>query len=121
MKYNLLTTALVAILGLAFIGAPVQAQTTATPPATSESSKTTKTPYKGTITAINATSVTVQAASGPLTLAIAPDTKILKYKKPATVADFAVGDAVTGSYVKDASGALTAHSLHKKTAAPAAN
>jgi len=50
-----------------------------------------------------------------LTLSIAPTTKFLKDKKPATLADFAVGDKVTGSYTTDATGKTTAYSLHKKT------
>jgi ketopantoate hydroxymethyltransferase len=119
MKNTLLTSALVAILGLAFVGAPVtaQAQSTNATAATAPKAKTkeAKTPYKGSITAIDASSVTVANKSTTLTLAIAATTKFEKDKKPATIADFAVGDMVTGSYTKDATGAMTAASLHKKT------
>ena len=129
MKNTLITSALVAILGLAFLGAPItaQAQTTNTPsttaPSTStptKSTKAAKTPYKGNITAIDASSVTVASSEKTLTLAITPTTKFQVNKAPATLADFAVGDAVTGSYTKDATGAMSAASLHKKKAKAAA-
>jgi len=122
MKNTLITSALVAIIGLAFVGAPltVNAQTT-NAPTTSATAKTTKksdkTPYKGSITAVDASSVTVASKEKTLTLAITPTTKFEVNKAPATLADFAVGDAVTGSYTKDATGAMSAASLHKKKAA----
>jgi hypothetical protein len=117
MKPYLLSTALAAVLGLALCGAAVNAQadatTTTTAPATS--TKVTKTPYKGSITAIDTAggSITVQAASGPLTLKIDSATK---YRGGKSLADFAVGDAVTGSYIKGDDGTLTASSVHKKKA-----
>jgi hypothetical protein len=125
MKIPLLTPALVAILGLALAGAPVitQADTsTNSAPDTSAPApvKAKKTPFKGSITAIDAASVTVVSKEKTLTLAITPKTTFKKDKAPATLADFAVGDKVTGSYSTDASGAMTANSLHKKTVPPAA-
>jgi len=131
MKITLLTPALVAILGLALAGAPVTAQaqtstnTAAAPATPTKSTKPVKTRYTGSITAIDATSVTVESSKKTLTLAIAPTTSYMKDGKAATLADFAVGDKVSGSYTKDATGAMTAASLHKKakaakTAAPAA-
>jgi hypothetical protein len=125
MKNTLLTSALVVIVGLAFVSAPltVNAQTT-NAPTTSAPAKTTKkadkTPYKGSITAIDASSVTVASKDKTLTLAITPTTTFKVNKASATAADFAVGDAVTGSYTKDATGAMSAASLHKKSAKPAA-
>jgi hypothetical protein len=137
MKITLLTPALVAILGLALAGAPVTAQaqtaTNATAPAApstapkvKEHKKSDKTQYEGTITAIDASSVTVTTTKAPLALAITPATKFAimngKKKTAATQADFAVGDKVTGSYSTDSTGAMTAASVHKKaakTAAPA--
>jgi hypothetical protein len=119
MKNTLLTSALVAILGLAFVGAPLtaSAQSTNAPAATpTKAKKAAKTPYKGSITAIDASSVTVASKEKTLTLTLAATTKYAVDKKPATAADFAVGDAVTGSYMTDATGAMTAASLHKKTA-----
>ncbi len=128
---NLLITALVAIVGFAFAGAPVTAQaqtaTNATTPAApstapkvkekGDKKKSDKTPYTGSITAIDATSITVASTKKTLTLAIAPTTTFKKDKAAATAADFAVGDKVTGSYTTDASGALTAASIHKKSEA----
>jgi hypothetical protein len=119
MKLTLLSSALAAVLVLACT--PVQAQTPA-PVATSTPGMAASTtpamsmkpvPYKGTITAMTATAVTVQGAKAVMTLAITPDTK---YRGGKAVTDFAVGDKVTGSYTKDASGAMTAYSLHKKKA-----
>ena len=127
MKHNFLITALVAIVGFAFIGAPLKAQSTNAPADTSstapkkEKKKSDKIQYAGSITAIDASSITVATTKKTLTLAIAPTTKFAtkdgKKLTPATAADFAVGDAVTGSYSTDASGTLTAASVHKKAAA----
>ena len=121
MKINLITPALVAIVGLALAGAPLTAQaetsssTSTSTAAPEKKEKAKKTPYMGSITAIDAKSVTVASSDKTLTLAITPDTKFKKDKEEATLSDFAVGDKVTGSYSKDDSGALTANSLHKKT------
>jgi hypothetical protein len=122
MKTHLSITALVAILGFALIGAPVsaQAQTTTTAPApAAKPAAAKKTEYTGTLTAVSAASITVQGTKDALTLAISPKTKIEVNKKKAALTDFAVGDKVTGSYTKDATGAMTAASLRKKTATPA--
>lgn len=132
MKISLLTPALAAILGLALAGAPVttQAQTstnstaaTAPTPAATPAPATVKVKknrYKGSITAIDAASVTVANTKKTLTLAITPNTKFKKDNDAATLADFAVGDKVSGSYSTDATGAMTANSLNKKTPPPAA-
>jgi hypothetical protein len=127
MKITLLTPALAAILGLALAGAPVtvQAQTStntvpAATPAPTTAKKAKPTRYSGLITALDASSVTVTSTKKTLTLAIAPTTTFLKDGKKATLADFAVGDKVTGSYTTDATGVLTAHSLHTKTPKPVA-
>ncbi len=126
MKIHLITPALAAILGLALASAPVtaQAQTstnmapaTSTAPVKAKAKKSAKNPdYSGSITAISATSVTVANTKRTLTLAISPTTKFKKDKVVATLADFAVGDKVSGSYTTDATGAMTAYSMHKKTA-----
>jgi len=127
MKITLLTPALAAILGLALVSAPVttHAQTTTATPApaaatTPAPKKAKPTPYNGSLTAIDTTAntVTVESTSKKdgvktLTLAITPTTKFENAKKPATLADFVVGDKVTGSYVKNADGSLAAFSLHK--------
>jgi hypothetical protein len=76
--------------------------------------------YKGSITAIDAASVTVANTKKTLVLAITPNTKFKKDNDTATLADFAVGDKVSGSYSTDATGAMTANSLYTKTPKPAA-
>ena len=122
MKINLLSSALAAILGLALISTTANAQTsTNAAPATSTATSATKekgdfTPYKGKVSAVDASSVTVTTASGDLKLVVDDTTKIQVSKKKAAITDFAVGDAVTGSYTKNADGTLTAHSLRKKAA-----
>jgi hypothetical protein len=124
MKLTSSISALVAVVGLALASAPVtlQAQTTATTTATGTTTPVKKsspktTEYQGTLTAIDPTANTITvttSASKMLVMAITPKTK---YKSSApALANFAVGDAVSGSYTKDATGAMTAYSLHKKTA-----
>jgi hypothetical protein len=127
MKLTLSTSALAAILGLVLASVPVtlQAQTPAPAPAPAATpapakAKTAKpTSYSGNLTAIDATgnTITVASTAKVLTMTITPKTTILKDKKAATLADFAIGDKVTGSYTKDATGVMTAHSLHKTTTA----
>jgi len=127
MKTTFLTPALVAILGLALAGAPVTAKAdattnapAATPPAAAPAkvTKTVKTPYTGTITAVDATSVTITGKKN-LTLAITPATKFKKDGTKCTVTDIAVGDKVTGSFFTDDTGTMTASSIHAKTVAAA--
>jgi hypothetical protein len=109
-------SALVAIVALAFAGATVTAQaqtnaTTATAPAPAKAkTKSAKTPYAGTLSAIDATSATVTTTKGDLKTNFAVD------KKKAAATDFATGDKVTGSYTTGADGSLTAASIHKKSA-----
>jgi len=121
MKFTLLTPALAAILGFALISIPVTTQAQTPEPTTPAApAKVKPTSYKGSLTAVSASSVTVQETTEPLILAIDAKTKILVDKKKAAITDFAVGDNVTGSYLKDeTTGTMTAHSLYKKTA-PAA-
>lgn len=136
MKLTLLTPALVAILGLALAGAPISAQAqTPAPAATSAPApaKPKKTSYEGSLTAIDTagSTVTIQPSSKkadvkPLILLVDASTKIKRDNKTATLADFKVGEKVTGSYTADAAGKLTAASLHfgatakKKDKAPKA-
>src|SRR5271156_5805601 len=111
MKIPLLTPALAAILGLALAGAPVTAQaqtstnsaaTTAAPTTPAPATVPKPTRFRGTITAIDATSVTVANKEKTRTLAITPKTTFKMGKTDATLADFAVGDKVSGSYSTDA-------------------
>ena len=100
---------------------PLASQTSApadSAPAASKSTK--KIPYKGTISAIDtpATTVTIKSTKGDMVMAVTPATK---FKGGKALSDFAVGDAVTGSYTKDDTGSLTAASLHKKKVKAAAS
>jgi hypothetical protein len=132
MKFTFATTAFAALLGLALAGTSVHAQMDSTPSSSPAPAATTpstgtmaptmtmkKTPYRGTITAIDtsANTITIQSKKGTMTLMINDQTK---YKGGKALGDFAVGDKVSGSYLKDDSGTMTACSLHKKPApAPA--
>ncbi len=125
MKITVPLTALAAFLGLALASLPVNAQTTSsattsstTAPAKPKTAKPT-TSYDGTLTAIDPSgaSITVTGTKRTLVMAVTPKTKFRK-EAPA-LSDFKVGDKVTGSYTKDASGALTAFSIHKKAAVTA--
>jgi hypothetical protein len=118
MKLNTITLAVTALV-LACAPACVQAQTTNTMSTTSSSTTTAapsmkKIEYKGTVTAVDASAntITVQNSKATtMTLTITPDTK---FRGGASLSDFAVGDKVSGSYMKDSMGMMTAASLHKK-------
>jgi predicted secreted protein len=56
-------------------------------------------PFHGKLAAIDTTAMTVTV--GKQTYSITSETKISKDDKPATLADFAVGDMVGGGYKKD--------------------
>jgi len=124
MKLTFQIPALVAVIGLALACAPVslQAQTTPTTAAPAKTAKAKPVAYSGSVTAIDsaANSITVTNGSKALMLSVAPTTKFKVDKKTATLAEFAVGDAVTGSYTTDEAGKTTAYSVHKKTLASAA-
>ena len=119
MKLTLLTPVLASILAMACVPALADASAAAsvanssssTSSSTATSSK--KIPYKGTITAVDssANTVTIKGAKSTMTLLVTPATK---FKGGFALVNFAVGDVVTGSYMKDATGAMTAASLHKK-------
>ncbi len=130
MKHIFTSSALVAVLGFVLAGAPVSVHAqstnaapatastdTSTPPAATPKKKKGKsqfTAYTGTLKALSDTSATVTTSKGDITLAIDATTKFQVAKKAAKASDFAVGDAVTGSYATGADGSLTAHSIHKK-------
>jgi hypothetical protein len=136
MKITLPITALAAVLGLALAGAPVtvQAQTSTTAPATTAPATTAPattaaapatapakakpTRFGGILTAVDTTGNTItitDKTKAARTFSIAPTTKITKDKKPATLADFTVGEKVGGSYSTDATGAMTATTLNTNT------
>ena len=126
MKMPLLTSAFAALLVFVVIGAPtiLHAQTTNAAPMPTSPSPAKPKPirYEGKLTAIDASgnSITVTGTKHTLILALTSATSYKVNKKAATLTDFAVGDKVTGSYTKDATGAMTAHSLHKTSGAKSA-
>ena len=67
-------------------------------------------PFSGNIVTMdkNARTLTI----GKRTFQVTSETKIFKSDKPATFADGAVGDYVTGSYKKADDGKLIAHSVY---------
>ena len=107
MKPALIISVLMAILVTGC--ASTQTADTSTPSTTNESSK--HTPYQGTIMAIDmsASTVTVQTASGTMTMTINADTKFRGGSK--TLGDFKVGDQVSGMIMMDDSGKMMAVSI----------
>lgn len=67
-------------------------------------------PFHGTVGALDANAMTLTV--GKLTMQVTSKTKITKDGKPATLADAAVGEPVSGYYVKDADGKLNATTIH---------
>jgi uncharacterized protein YdeI (BOF family) len=134
MKNTFVVTAFAAVLGFALASAPVtvKAQSTNAAPANAPATATTGTstaakapkkkssytqiPKGATISAIDASSVTLTTTKGDLKLAIDDKTGFSVDKKKSAVTDFAVGDKVTGSYATNADGTFTAHNIRKKTA-----
>lgn len=110
MKKNI---ALYAIVAAALISAPsalrAEDASGTNAPAVTAPKKHGGQPYHGKITAIDATAMTVTV--GTKTFEITSSTKVTKEGKPATLADFAVGDSVAGSYKKDGE-KMAATSLH---------
>lgn len=127
MKTSLIKLALVALV----LGAPVavQAQTDTTnpiatspvkspsdaPAAKTMAKKMAKTPYKGTVKSVDASSIVVTTASGDMTFALDMKTKYKCDGKMCKPTDITVGEKVTGSFMKDDSGAMTACSVHGHT------
>jgi hypothetical protein len=84
-------------------------------PAKSVKAKTGKIPYRGTVKSIDASSIVVTTSKGDMTFAIDAKTKVAVDKKKAAVTAVTAGEMVTGSYMKDASGNMTAASIHAKS------
>jgi hypothetical protein len=121
MKITLLTPALAAILGLALASAPlpIHAQNDTTSTNSTDSKAGAPARAMGTLSAVDTTANTISVENktdGTRTFSIASTATITKDKKPATLADFAVGDKVFVAYTTDASGTLTATKLSTKTA-----
>ena len=110
MKKNTLLYA-IAIAALLTTPAVVRAQDAASTnaPAATAPAKKHGMQFKGKIVAIDATAMTLTV--GTKTFNITSTTKITKDGKPATLADFAVGDPVSGNYKKNGD-KLDATALH---------
>jgi len=116
MKKNI---AFIALAAAALLAAPAitRAQDATTPAPAAPAHNKHGLPFKGKIAAVDATAMTVTV--GTQVYNITSETKITKDGKPATLADFAVGDMV-GGYAKKNGDKLDATVLHsggKKKAA----
>ena len=81
-------------------------------PAVHKKKKATGFPFHGKITALDASAGTVTVGEFKLlSLTVTSTTKISTNGVPATLADFKVGDSVTGYYKKAADGALNLTTL----------
>ncbi len=123
--------ALYAIIGTALIAAPaaVHAQNNSaqTPSGETVTPKPKKhsLPFHGKVAAVDTAARTVTV--GTLVINVTAHTKITKDGHPATLADIAVGEKISGSYIKDEAGKLHAMVIHmgekkkKKTEASGGN
>ncbi len=96
---------------------PIATSPVQNPPMQSSTSSTkmTKTPYKGTLKSMDAASVVVTTSKGDMTFAIDDKTKVNNDHKMAKLTDLTVGEKVTGSFVKNADGTMTACTVHGHT------
>lgn len=103
-----------ALLALPAVNFAQDAAKPATADQTTPAPKKNGLPFHGKISALDATASTLTV--GSLTINVTSTTKITKDGKPATLADFAVGDQVAGAYKKDGEklNATTLHSGGKK-------
>lgn len=111
MKYTILITVGLALCAPLALNAQTNTMTTSSSTmSTTTSTKMKKTEYHGMVKSVDtaANTITVSNKKGDMTLTVAPTTKITQDKKPATLADITMGEKVTGSYMKDASGTMTA-------------
>ncbi len=110
------TIALLSLVAAALIAMPAisSAQDTAAAPAAAAGAAKKKgQSFHGKVVSVDATANTITV--GKQTLTVTSTTKITKDGKPATLGDFAAGDAVAGACKMDGD-KLTATTLH--TAAP---
>jgi len=108
--------ALFSLVAAALIATPVitRAQDASTnQPAATAPAKKHGLQYKGKVVAVDTAAKTITV--GKQTYNVTATTKINKDGKPATLADFAVGDAVAGGYKKDGE-KLNATTIHNSPA-----
>ena len=127
MKKHIARLSLLTLCAAAILAVPAssRAQATTNAPATAAQTppvrKHTATPsatlpFHGTLTAVDTNAMTLTV--GKRTFDMTSDTTITKDGKPATLADFAAGDSVAGSYKKDGDKlkVTTMHNAKKKKA-----
>jgi Domain of unknown function (DUF5666) len=112
-KYIALATIVAAVIATPAV---VRAQdaSTNTPAATTPAPKKHGAPAAhGKVSAVDATAmtITISGKAGDKTYTVTSDTKITKDKKPATLADIAVGDMVSIAAKKGEAGALNATAI----------
>jgi Domain of unknown function (DUF5666) len=121
MKRQILKITMLSLFAAAIVAAPalLRAQDAGTnAPAASTPKHRHGAPFHGVVSALDANAMTLTV--GKLTVQVTSETKITKDGKPATLADGAVGEPVSGYYKKDADGKLNAATIHfggKKKAA----
>jgi hypothetical protein len=111
MKRQMLKITMLSLFAAAIVATPTlsRAQDAGTnAPATSHHRH--GAPFHGTVSALDTNAMTLTV--GKLTMQVTSKTKITKDGKPATLADAAVGEPVSGYYVKDAGGKLNATTIH---------
>jgi hypothetical protein len=124
MKSSLLKLALAALVVCAPVALHAQTDTTnpiatspvKSPEASTASTKVKKTAYSGTVKSIDASSIVVTTSKGDMTFAISAATKVKVDKKTAALTAVTAGEKVTGSYMKNADGTMTAASIHATSA-----
>ena len=101
----------IVIAALIALPAITRAQDAGAPPAGTK--KPHGSMFSGKVSAVDAAAmtVTVTGKTGDTTYTITADTKITKDGQAATLADVAVGQAVSGAFKKDSAGKMTASTL----------
>jgi hypothetical protein len=116
---------LAAILAAMVVGVPVKvsAQSTTNTAPAAPAAKAKAPGFRGTLKSVDnaAKTITVENKKGDRTFSITSETKITKDKKPATLADAAEGNTVTGTYAEGADGKMIAKKVNftEKSAAAA--
>ncbi|HEY5042615.1 MAG TPA: hypothetical protein VIK53_11485 [Verrucomicrobiae bacterium] len=107
MKKHIKIIALFSIVTAALLAMPdiSRAQDAPASP-TAPAAKNKAVPFHGKVAAVDTNAMTLTVAT--LNFNITSKTKITKDGQPATLSEIIVGDAITGSYKKDAAGQLNA-------------
>jgi hypothetical protein len=112
MKNKIAKTAWFTLLAAALAVAPANsraADATNAPAAAAPAHKPHSLPFHGSVASVDSAAMTFTV--GDMTMAMTSETRIIKDGKPAVFADITAGEAVRGSYKKDADGKLNAVSV----------